>query len=97
MFQQLVDQFFARVVFRGVRVQLRIARQQHLALNVDQRRRHVHEVRTQLNIQRRRLFHVLQVLRGDLRDRNVLYVDFLLPNEVQKQIQRAFVLFKMEV
>ena len=37
------------------------------------------------------LLHVRQVLRGDLRDRNVVDVDVLLANQVEQQVERTFV------
>ena len=70
--QQLVDEFLAGVASSGeMFVQFRIARQQHFALDVDERGGHVDEVGTEFNIERGRLFHVLQILRGDLGDRDV--------------------------
>ena len=64
---------------------------------MNQRCSHVDEVGTQLDIQRRRLRHVLHVLRSDLGDGNVVYVDLIPANEIQQQVERTFVRFKLEI
>ena len=87
---QPVDQFRARILLLFGRRQ-RIARQQHLRLDVNQHRRHVNEFGRDVHIQLAQLFDVGQILRGDLRDRNVVDVDVLLANQIEQQVERAFV------
>ena len=97
MLEQAIHQLLARVVFRIDFLQLRIHRQQHLGLDVNQRRRHVDELRSQIDIQLARLFHVRKILRGDGGDGDVLDIDLLLANQVQQQIERPFVVLQMDV
>jgi hypothetical protein len=60
---------------------------------VDQRSCRIDEIRTQLHVQRRSLRHVIHVLSGDLRDGNVVDIDLVPPDEIQKQIEGSFVRF----
>src|ERR1051326_5574267 len=65
-----------------------IPRQQHFRLDVDQHRGHVDKFSCNVHIQLANLFHVRQILRRDLCNRNVVDVDVLLADQVQQQIDR---------
>ena len=58
MFQQAVDQFGARILLR-LSGQVRVARQQHLRLDVNQHRGHVDEIGSYVHIQFAYLLNVL--------------------------------------
>ena len=84
------DQRVARIVLLRFDACRRLRpRQQHLRLDVNQRRRHhdvlARDVQIELLEQRDRV----EILRGDQRDRNVVDADLVLPDQVQQQIERA--------
>ena len=95
--QQPVDQLLARILFRDQLLQCRIARQQHFRLDLDQGRGHVDELGAQLDIHLRGASDVLEILRGNLRDGDVIDVDLLLADQVQQQVERPVVVFEMEI
>jgi chromosome condensin MukBEF ATPase and DNA-binding subunit MukB len=64
---------------------------------VDQGRRHVDELRAQIDIHLARLLHVSEVLRRDGGDGDVLDVDLLLADQVQQQVQRPLILLQMDI
>ena len=68
-----------------------LARQQHLALDVDEQRRRVDELAGHVHVAGLELVHIGQELRGDLGDGDVVDVDVLLADEVEQQIERAVV------
>ncbi len=85
--QQAVHQFLARILGSvALGFQGGIARQQHFGLDMDQGRRHVDELRAQIDIHFARFVHILQVLRGDGRDGDILDVDLLLADQIQQQV-----------
>ena len=90
-------QFLPRIFFRQELIELRIARQQHARLDVDERGRHVDELRAQFDIHLRGLLHVFQILLRDPSDGDVVNVDLLLPDQVQQQVQRAIVLLEVKI
>ena len=57
---------------------------------MDERRRHHQEFARQIEVQLLQQVQILEVLLGDERDRNVVDVDLVLPDEMHEQIQRAF-------
>ena len=65
-------------------------RQQRLRLDVDERRRHHQELAGDVEVQLLHQLDRVEVLRGDQRDRDVVDVDLVPPDEVQQQIERAF-------
>src|SRR6185503_20335039 len=75
----------------------RIARQQHLSLQLNQRRRHHQEVAGDRDVQLLHDAQVTQILVSDASDGNVINTDVLLPNEVQQQIQWAFKLTEQDL
>ena len=72
-------------------------RQQHLRLDLDQRRRHEDELAAQVDVQLFGLAEIVQVLVGDLRYRDVVDADLLLADQIEQQINRAGVLFQFDV
>ena len=98
MFQQPVHQFLPGIVRGFVFIgQSRVSRQQHFGLDMDQGGRHVHEFGPQIDIHFPRLIHVLQVLRSDGCDRDVLDIDLLSADQVQQQVQRPVILRQVEI
>src|SRR5207302_1829707 len=69
----------------------RARRQQHFALDVNQRRRHVNKFRGHIHVQFFQLMQIIEVLRGDFRDSNVVDIHLLLFDQIQQQVQRPFV------
>src|ERR1700727_1496500 len=90
MLEQSVDEFVAGIflLFGG---RIRIARQQHFRLDVNQHGRHVNEIGGDVHIQLANLFDVCQILRSNLGDGNVVDIDVLLADEVEQQVERTFV------
>jgi hypothetical protein len=64
-------------------------RQQHLALDVDQRRRHHQELAGDVEVQLLHQVQVLEVLPGDDRDLDVVDVHLVLLDQMNEQIERA--------
>ena len=95
--EEAIDQFLARVLFRGDLVERRVAREQHSGLDVDERRGHVDELGAQFDVELEGPLHVLQVLGGDGGDGDVVDVDLLLADQVQQQIKRPLIVFQMKV
>ena len=96
--EQAVHEFLAGI-FGGFafHFQRRVARQQHARLDVDQGGRHVDEFGAQIDIHFTRFVHVLEVLRRDGGDRDVLDFNLLFADQVQQQIERPIVLLQMEI
>ena len=65
-------------------------RHQQLRLDVDQGRRHDHELAGELEVQLAHQLQVLHVLARDGCDRDVVDVELVAPDQVQQQVQRAF-------
>jgi hypothetical protein len=87
--EQALHQLLARI--DGLLLALRLGRldrHQHLRLDVDERRRHHHELAGHVEVE---LLHQLQVLHvpaRDRRDRDVMDVDLVAPDQVQQQVER---------
>ena len=88
--QQALDQFAARILGGVFRADGR-ARQQHLALDVDEQRGGVDELAGHVHVAGLELVHVGQELRRDLGDGDVVDVDVLLADQVEQQVERAVV------
>ncbi len=88
--QQPLHQFAPRI-FRSIFGPRGRARQQHLALDVDQQRGRVDKLARHIHIARLQLVHIGQKLRRDLANRNVVDVDVLLANQVQQQVERPVI------
>ena len=90
MLQEPLHQFLARVALL-LRRRVRVARQQHLRFNVDQQRGHVDELRRHVHIQLLDALHVGEKLRGDFPDGNVVDINVLFADEIEKQVERPVV------
>jgi hypothetical protein len=77
--------FLLRLFFRW----LHAHREQAAALDVDEVRRHDHETRPRLEIERLERVHELQVLLRDPLDRDVVDIHLILLDEVEEQIERS--------
>jgi segregation and condensation protein A len=66
-----------------------VARQQRSRFDVDQRRRHHQELSGDVEVQLLHQIDVLDVLRGDKRDGNVVDVDLVLLDQMQQQVERT--------
>ena len=65
-------------------------RQQHLALDVNQRRRHDEELAGEVEVQLLQQVQVLEVLLRDDRDLDVIHVHLVLLDQMDEQVERAF-------
>src|SRR5271170_3031626 len=90
MLQQPVHQFGSRI-FQLLGLRCRIARQQHLRLDVNQHGGHVDKIGRHIHVQLANLFHVGEILLGDAGNRNIVDVNILLANQIKQQVQRTFV------
>ncbi len=89
--EQALDQFAAGVFGVGAGDVGRIARQQRLRLDVDEQRGHVDELAGGVDVGLLELVAVVEKLRGEQRDGDVVDVDILLADEVEQEIERAVV------
>ena len=87
--KQAIDQFGSRIVFG--RWSIRIARQQHLRLNVNEYRGHINKVGSDVHVQLSKFFDICQILSRDSGNRDVVDIDILLANQVEQKVERAFV------
>src|SRR6185295_16058963 len=86
--EQAPHQRVARILFRIFLRRIR-PRQQHARLDVDQRGRHHQELSRDVEVQLLHQVDVLEVLRRDEGDRDVVDVDLVLLDEVQQQVERS--------
>jgi len=75
----------------------RVGRQQHLRFDQDERGGHVQEICGDVDVQLFELVEVVQILTGDFGDGDVVDVHLLLADQVEQQIERAFVGFDVHV
>ena len=92
MLEQPVDKFIARI-FQNIGGRQRIARQQHLRLNVNQHRSHINEFRGDIHVEFTYALDVGEILRRDPGDGNVVDVNVLLADQVEQQVERPFIDF----
>ena len=90
VFDQAMHQLVARVLLLFGAGQ-RVGRQQHFRLDVDQRRGHVDEVGRDVDIELFELVEVVEILLGDFGDGNIVDVHLLLADQIEQEIERAFV------
>lgn len=64
---------------------------------MDEGRRHVDEFRPQIDVHLARFFDEGEVLGRNCSDGNIPYIDLLFPDQVEQQIERAFVLRDMKI
>ncbi len=95
VFDEAMHEFRARI-FLALGAGERIGWQEHLRLDVNQRRGHVNEIGGDVHVELFELVKIIEILARDLRDGNVVNVDFLLLDEIEQEIERAFVMFEME-
>src|SRR5690349_507314 len=89
IFEKPAYQFRTRVFgFLADRVGIR--RQQHSRFDVNQLRRDDEELRRDINVQFLYEVEIGEVLLGDFRDGNVIDIELLPPDHVQKQVERTF-------
>ena len=92
--QEPPDQLRARIhlFFRDVVVLLvlRLLWEEHLALDVGQRRRHHEVLARDVEVQLLHHRHILQIALGHERDRQVENVQLVLADQVQEQVERPF-------
>ena len=91
MLQQAFDELAARIFIERAAELHGVARQQHLALDVDEQRGDVDELARGVDVGFLELVRVLQELRGDAADGDVVDVDVLLADEVEQEVERAVV------
>ena len=84
-----MHQLVARVLLFGTGE--RVGRKQHFRFDVDQRRGHVDEVGRDVDIELFELVEVIEILLGDFGDGNVVDVHLLLADQIEQEIERAFV------
>jgi hypothetical protein len=91
VFDQALDEFFARVsglfFWRGER----IGREKHFRFDVDEGGGHVDEFGGDVDVLDFELMEVVEVLRRDFGDLDVVDVHFLLFDEVEQEVERTFV------
>ena len=92
VFQQLLNQFCSGILFLAVLVHF--LGQQHLALDVDQRRRHHQEFTHDIHVFPLHLPDVIQILRRNLYDRDIIDVYFIFFDQMKQQIQWTFKRFQ---
>src|SRR5262245_53402801 len=89
IFEKAADQLRARV-FRFFADRVGIRRQKHSRFDVNQLGRDDEELRRDIDVQFLHEAYIGEVLLGDLRDGNVIDVELLSPDHVQKQLERTF-------
>ena len=95
--QLVLQEFFHQLVPRVKLVALLILflREQHPALDVEERGRHDHKLTRDVHI---RFFHpgdIREVLVGNGHNRNIININFVNINQVQQEVQRALELLQL--
>ena len=95
--EQPPHQRVARILFLALDAGGRLgARQQHLRLDVDERRGHHQEFARDVEVQLLHQLDRVEVLLRDERDRDVVDVDLVLPDEVQQQVERPLEVVELD-
>ena len=96
--EQPADELLARVgpLLAVRRIGRLVARKQHARLDVRQRRRHQEVLAGEVQVERARRLHVLDVLPGDEGDGNVQDVQLVLLDEREQEIERPLELRQRE-
>ena len=89
--QEALDQFFARISGLLFRSGQGIGREQHFGFDVNQRGGHVDEFGGDVDVLHFELVQVVEILRSDFRDLNIVDIHFLLLDEVKQEVKRTFV------
>ena len=88
--EQPADERVARIFLLAFDAGRRLRpRQQHLRLDVNQRRRHHEELAGDVEVQLLHQLDGVEILLRDERDRNVVDVDLVLLDQVEQQVERA--------
>ncbi len=95
VFEQAIDQLGARV-FGVFALRERVGRQERFRFDVDQRGGHVDEVGGDIDVVLFELMDIFQILAGNFGDGDIVNIDVLLANQVEQQVERAFVLFEAD-
>ena len=88
---EALDEFFARIgglLFGGGE---RVGREKHFRFDVDERGGHVDEFGGDVDVLDFELVEVVEVLRGDFGDLDVVDVHFLLFDEIEQEVEGTFV------
>ena len=89
VFQQFFNQLAPRIFERKLALRsVRVAWQQCLALDMNQERSGIDELTRCIDVGLLKVTRVLEKLRGDARDGNVVDVDVLLTDEIEQQVER---------
>ena len=90
VFEQPPHQDVARILLVAVGAGSRLGpRQQHSGLDVNQRGGHHQEVAGHVEIQLLQQMNRIEILLRDDHDRDVVDVQLVFPDQIQKQIERA--------
>ena len=87
VFQKAADEFLSGILL--LFLLLRILRQEHPALDIQQRRRHDQEFAGHVHVLGVHVAHIGEILVRDRDDRDIVDVDLVLIDQVQQKVQRA--------
>ena len=90
VFQQPLDQLFAGIGFFLAGLTVYFPGKKHAALDIQKGRGHDQELAGHVHVLAVHLVDILEVLVGDLCDRNIVDVYFVFFNQVKEKVQRAF-------
>jgi hypothetical protein len=91
VFEEALDELFTGIgglLFGGGEG---IGREKHLGLDIDQRSSHVDEFGGDVHIESFELVEVVEILRGDFGNLNIVDIHFLLFDEIEQEVEGAFI------
>ena len=91
VFDEALNEFFARVGGLLLGRSQRVGREKHFGFDVDEGGGHVDEFGGDIDVLDFELMEVVEVLRSDFGDLDVVDVHFLLFDEVEQEVERPFV------
>jgi hypothetical protein len=91
VFDEALNEFFARVGGLLLGRSQRVGREKHFGFDVDEGGGHVDEFGGDVDVLDFELMEIVEVLRSDFGDLNVVNVHLLLLDEIEKQVEGTFV------
>jgi len=97
MLDEPVYQFFPGVLLGRDPVEFRVPGKKRPGFDMDEGRRHVNEFGPKLHVEFHRLLNIVEILRRDGSDGNVVDIDLLLADKVEQQVKRTLVMLQAYV
>jgi hypothetical protein len=88
--EETLDEFLSQVFSLLFGTGEWVGREQHFGFDVDERGGHVNEFGGDVDVEMFELVEVVEILRGDFGDLDVVNIHFLLFDEIEQEVERTF-------